>query len=69
MICKLLPNVFTLNFFTIPIIAEHERGAEDNQLVPADSGRGGLPALLQRDEEGQQRQVDVRLQRRLILQE
>ncbi len=53
-------------FWCVP---EYERCAEDDQLVPADGGRGGEPLVLQRDAERHVGRVPVRLLRRLLLQE
>jgi hypothetical protein len=50
-------------------VPEYERGAEDDQLVPPDGGRGGEPLVLQRDAERHVGRVPVRLLRRLLLQE
>jgi hypothetical protein len=50
-------------------VLEYERGAEDDQLVPPDGGRGGEPLVLQRDAERHVGRVPVRLLRRLLLQE
>ena len=50
-------------------ISENKRSPEDDQLFPDDSGPRGLPPLLQRDQEGQQRRVPLRLLRLLRLQE
>ena len=50
-------------------ISENKRCPEDNKLVPDDCRPRGLPPLLQRDQEGQQRRVPVRLLRLIRLQE